>query len=209
MNFYDLSKDFAYKYIDYAESTDWEGIVCPVYPGHQRAGNRIGGLEIELPDEGKRDFYWTFFSELVITDRLANLFKENNITGFELKPVKVVNKKTTLKYWEFLPTGKGGQSENYRLSYECEFCGQKYYKDVDEPPEEKFTSVKRVLVNPDQWDGSDVFTVIGLIRHILITEKVKELIISNGIKGAIITPAEHLDEQIYPVNTKSKKLTKK
>jgi hypothetical protein len=203
MKFYCISTDYKYKDIDYAENTDWESIVCPVYEGHQRTGNRIGNMEIELPDEGKRDLYWTFLSELVITGYLADLLKSNSITGFKLKPVEVVNKKTNLKYWEFVPTGNGGISYNYHLSYKCEFCGHKYYRDIDEPLDKELTPVKRILVNNKNWDGSDIFTVEGLERHILITDKVKDLIISNNIKGCLISPAEYLKHQIYPAKKAS------
>lgn len=203
MNFYEIRTDDKYKDIHYAEGTDWEGIVCPVYEGHQRAGDRIGDMQIELPDEGKRDFYWTFLSELVITDYLAGLLKSNGITGFKLKPVKVVNRNTNLKYWEFIPTGNGGLSYNYHLSYECKFCGAKKYRDIDDPDEKGFTPLKRVLVNEKNWDGSDTFTVEGLKRFILITEKVKDLIISNHLKGSVVSLAEYLKHQIYPVKKPS------
>lgn len=198
MKFYKLSKDLEYKYIDYAENTDWESITCPKYPGHQHAGNRFGNLEIKLHDERKRDFYWTFLSELVISDHLASLLKANEVTGYELKPVKIINKKREDLYWEFIPKGNGGDSDNYKLVYACEFCDHKYYRDVDEPEGEKFTKLKRVIVNKNNWDGSDVFTVNGLIRYILITERLKDIIVENKLKGAIIVPVEDLENRIYP-----------
>ena len=60
MEFYDLSKDYRIKWVEYGDNTDWESIKCPKFKGHQRAGNRIGDLEIEIPRKGIYDFMWTF-----------------------------------------------------------------------------------------------------------------------------------------------------
>src|SRR5204863_170157 len=62
---------------DWDEGVDLEGIECPVSPGHQRAGRRIGPLP---------RFHF-------LTDRAAHLILEHELTGGrllhldELKPV--------------------------------------------------------------------------------------------------------------------------
>ncbi len=199
MMVYKLSKDPRYKYADYSENTDWHSITCPINPGHQRAGTRIGNMSIELPDEGRRDFYWTFLSELIITDFLAELLQQEKLTGFKLKPVQVSNIQPKQKLWEFIPTGKGGLSFNYQVVYECKHCGLKYYRDHDQTNEENLKPLKRVLVDESKWDGSDIFTVDGLYRYILMTEKVKNLIMKNKLKGGMIALSNDLDSYVYPI----------
>jgi hypothetical protein len=102
MKFFDLSNDDRFKDVEYAKGTDWEGIVCPINEGHQRAGKRIGDLKINVIDKKASDFFWTFFSECIITDKTANLFKDAGFTGFRLKPVHVCNKSVFPVLWEFI-----------------------------------------------------------------------------------------------------------
>src|SRR5882757_8475704 len=99
MLFYDLDRDDKYEDVEYADGTDWESIICPRYDGHQRAGNRIGQMKIELQSKQSGDFLWTFLSERLITDRVAAIFKENSITGYQLKKAEVVNAFLSQQIW--------------------------------------------------------------------------------------------------------------
>jgi hypothetical protein len=82
MKFYHLSKDFSFQYIDYSKDVDWQEIKCSEFEGHQRAGDRIGDLDFELKGVLDREFYWTFLSELVVTENLVDILKSDNIFWF-------------------------------------------------------------------------------------------------------------------------------
>lgn len=113
MNFYHMWNDHRFKHIDYALDTDWKSIKCPRYKGHQRNGDRVGTLKIDIPSKTTGDFLWTFLSECIITDKIAKILHENKITGYKLKPVEVNKAKIKLSYklWEFTVTGKGGDAD--------------------------------------------------------------------------------------------------
>ncbi len=49
-----------------------------------------------------------------------------------------------------------------------------------------------ILVDEAQWDGSDFFTVNGYPKHILVTERVKDLIIAHRLTNCVLIPAEKL-----------------
>jgi hypothetical protein len=185
MSFFRLKYTDKYKDVDYAEGTDWEGIKCPVYDGHQRAGKRIGDLRIEITSKKINDFMWTFFSELIINDKVVQLFKENDIQGYELQPVEVVNMELPYKFWEVIITGSAGiapEKSGMKLERTCEYCGSQRYSELKEP---------KYLVDQNQWDGSDIFKVLPT-AYIFVTGKVVDLIKKEKLTGVKIIPIEKL-----------------
>jgi len=185
MVFYDAHTDENYKDVEYAEGTDWVGIICPKFEGHQRAGNRIGPMKINLRNKNKGDFLWTFLSESIISDKVANIFKENKLTGYELKEVELQNMSSHLKLWELIIIGKGGEAHKdsgIHLKEYCEYCGKKKYSAYE----------NGIIVDLNNWDRSDLFTVVGYPRHILVTEKVRNMVIKNKFTGIKFTPSHEL-----------------
>lgn len=186
MEFYDLSKDYRIKWIEYGDNTDWESIKCPKFKGHQRAGNRIGDLEIEIPRKKIYDFMWTFLSECIITDRVHKLFSKHKFTGYEVRAVKVCNMKSEMPFWEFIVTGSGGEAHpdsGIYLKEYCEYCGDKTYSAYE----------NGITVDESRWDGSDFFTVVGYSRHILVTPRVKDLIVKKKLKNVKFTLSTKLE----------------
>jgi hypothetical protein len=49
----------AHEQADWDDGMDWEGIVCPVNPGHQRAGKRITDLHVVVRSQAISDFIRT------------------------------------------------------------------------------------------------------------------------------------------------------
>jgi hypothetical protein len=49
-----------------------------------------------------------------------------------------------------------------------------------------------IIVDSNNWDGSDIFTVTGYNRYILITERLKKIIEDNKLTGAQIIPVREL-----------------
>jgi len=50
-----------------------------------------------------------------------------------------------------------------------------------------------IIVDKANWDGSDFFTVNGYPKFILITERVKELIIANQLTNCALIPSHELE----------------
>ena len=207
-HFYVLNAPYARKYLLYGDEQwvrryglaewgngpDFVSIVCPKYPGHQRPGKRIGNLNIILPSPRLGDFVWTWYHECIVQRRTLNLFKEAGVTGFEIRPVTVerVNglrkgtPATSPELFELWIIGQGGHAHpdsGIRLMDHCPYCGWT-----------KYSSFRAGLgVDPAQWDGSDMFRQIEYRGFIIVTEKVKEIIVSNHLTNCTLTPVKDLE----------------
>ena len=185
MVFYELCKDFKYKDVKYAKGTDWEGIVCPKYKSHQRPSDRIGELRIDITTKKISDFLTTFLSEWIVSDKVVDIFTNSNVTGYELKAVKIRNMELPYNLWEFIVTGKGGDAHpdsGIYLKKECKHCNMKIYSAYE----------NGIIVNESNWEGKDIFTVTGYPRYILVTEKVKDIVEKNKLTGALFVPSHEL-----------------
>lgn len=163
------------------EGIDYELITCSLVPGHRRAGARIGNLQLILSTSRVSDFIWTYMSECVITDRVLSLFKEQNLTGFSPRKATIVSARSSKsdvhsfpKVWELEISGKAGDAHpdsGIRILYVCPQCGYTAYSSFR----------KGITVDEAKWDGTDFFTVNGYSKHILVTERVKNLVVQNGL----------------------------
>ncbi len=171
---------------------DYESITCTLVPGHRRAGARIGDLHL-LISKDIGDFIWTYMSECVVTDTVARLMTQEKLTGFRLRDASLVtsgrsimkNANSLPKVWELEVQGKGGDADpesGIRLLYVCPECGYTAYSSFQ----------RGIIVDESQWDRTDVFTVNGYRRHIIITERVKDLIIRNRLTNCAIFRSQDL-----------------
>lgn len=153
---------------------DWEGIVCPSDPGHQRAGRRITLLHVELLSKTITDFSRTMLSDIVITQHALNTLKDLGLSGFDVKPT-VVSWSPKLPsqplpiLWELEVTGRGGHAHpdsGIVLREQCSDCGYVRYSAYE----------NGLIVDERSRDGSDIFTLIEYPKHILVTERAKSLI---------------------------------
>ncbi|MBI4671690.1 MAG: hypothetical protein HY741_08500 [Chloroflexi bacterium] len=169
-----------------------ETLRCPVYPGHQRAGRRIGNLSIALPSEKISDFVWTWYSDCLITDKVLRVFHDAGLSGFTVSPVEVkpetedgMNIHNLPVLWELVVTGQGGNAHpqsGIHLICECPHCKMKVY-----------SSFKNgIIVDEHSWDGSDFFTVTGYPNFRLVTERVKDLIVEHGLTNCALVPSQNL-----------------
>lgn len=168
---------------------------CPANPKHPKIGRlRINDLHIRLHSSKVPDIFSTWYSEFIITDKVAQIFRDNNLTGYELSPVAVTGIKygkkdiTQLpKLWELKVTGWGGfapKESGIELIYRCPECGWTNYSRLRNAAK---------LIDESQHDGSDFFIVWPLPGYIFITEKAKSVLEINRIKGVIFTPYNKLD----------------
>jgi hypothetical protein len=188
--FYELERDDIYPDVWYSDEEAFDPfteVKCPKDPGHQRGERDYNvNLWIDIKKPKMGDFVSTVYSDWLITDRVAEIFKTHNLTGYELHPVKVCNKKLEFNLWELVITGNAGRAHpdsDLNLRLYCKYCGLTRY-----------TPIKKglgIIVNETQWDGSDFFTIIEYYKYVLITEKVKKIIEENNLKGVrVVLPSE-------------------
>lgn len=188
--FYELEKDDKYPDVWYSDADEFDPftlVKCPKDPDHQRGERDFNvNLWVDIKKSKMGDFVPTVYSDWLITDRVAEIFKTYNLTGYKLNPVKVCNKELDFNLWELVITGSAAKSHpdsGINLKSRCQYCGLTRY-----------TPIKKgvgIIVNEATWDGSDFFTIIEYSKHVLVTEKVKEIIEKNDLKGVrLILPFE-------------------
>jgi len=134
----------------------------------------------------------------MVPDRTLALFREAGFTGFDTRPViiekinrfsrKRMEQVTVPSLWELPVIGKGGdaaaESGIYPL-YEIDDCYMKRFQ---------YSSFRNgIIVDEANWDGSDFFTINGYPKFILVTERVKELIINHQLTNCALTPSHKLE----------------
>lgn len=155
-------------------------------------------LTIILPSPNVGDFVWTWYSDCIVTDATLSLFRKAGFTGFEPRPVTVEKiKRLSRKHrgevsipplWELAIQGKGGDAapeSGIYVLYEYEDFGTLQYS---------YSSFRSgIIVDEANWDGSDFFTVNGYPKYILVTERVKELIIEHELTNCALIPSDKLE----------------
>lgn len=188
-------------------------ITCQKNKDHFRPGNRTGNLIINLPTSRIGDFVWTWYSDCLITDRVADLFRQAKFTGYELKPVTVAkvykyHKEKDITFidgkawgitkvtrdrkpkpipplWELVVTGKGGNAHPK--------SGIKLKYECKTCGLTYYTGFgKGLYVDEKQWDGSDFFTIWPLPKYYLVTERVKNFAEVNKLTNCKFIPMEEL-----------------
>lgn len=181
-----------FKPVEWAADVEFETIVCPLYTSHRRVGSRVGPLKIIKPSNISPDFSWTWGSEPLITESLNHLLSSAKITGFDVKRAVVVSIKKNISsvdsvnMFEMIITGKGGNASvdtGIEIVGKCEACGLL-----------KYSLPKRGIgVNVYEWDGSDMFIVNEFQKFIIITEKVKNIIMDNRLINCAIIAADEIE----------------
>jgi hypothetical protein len=170
---------------------NFETLFCPIDDGHQRAGKRLSNLSVSLPRPPVEDFVWTWLSDCLIKDSVLELFKKNGFSGFDVKPVRAIFKRSDTEpppLWELLETGSGGiapPESGIRFIGSCPGCSFRSYSAWTDPER---------LIDQSQWDGSDFFSVWP-VHKLFITERVMRAIRDNKLKGYVVKP---LREVVFP-----------
>ena len=151
-------------------------------------------LGVFLPSLKPRDLVWVWGGECLVPESTLSLFQEAGFTGFEPIPVIVDGilrgPQTPIpQVWELKITGRAGRDQNVpgrRYGIRCPFCGI----------QKRRNTVPGIHIDPKKWDGSDFSVTDNYPSIILITERVKDFIISHKLKDCSIFPAE-----AYPMPT--------
>ncbi|MBE3088227.1 MAG: hypothetical protein IMZ71_03820 [Chloroflexi bacterium] len=154
---------------------DYEGIKCPVNPEHQRAGRRIGALEVVFRGQLRSDFLWTWHSQPMLIERAVSVFEKSDLTGYRLDPVTIFSNRSKrevrddIRLFELVAIGKPVPTDplsGVRELFSCESCGLRKYSSY----------TNGLLLREEEWDGSDVFTVREYWKHIIVSERARSVI---------------------------------
>jgi hypothetical protein len=195
MTFYKLQDDERFPDAEWdVARIDMTTVTCPLSRGHQRASGRLNDLTIILPSIKIGDFSWTVFSECIVTDRVAKLFRQEALTGYRLSPVHVSgirakgsNVGQVPQLWELQLNGWAGiagPESGIVLRSACEGCGHLVYS--------TYTDASQ-LIDPKNWDGSDFFMVWPLPRYVFVTERVRDVVLGEGLSGSELIPVQELE----------------
>ena len=198
-NFWCLSHpDSTRRLAGWTDEVDTEQIICPLTRDHMRGGKRITDLSVTLPRYRVQDFVWTWGSECLIQDRVLELFRENRFSGFEVKPVRARYRRAgegePPRLWELAVTGWGGVApalSGIKLVEECRSCGYLGYS--------SWTNAGGLL-DPSEWDGSDIFMVWPLPRYIFVTDRVAQVARRHKLSGILLRRSKSLvfPESVIP-----------
>ena len=166
----------------------YEQVRCPADSGHLFGRRKFGELWVELPSRALRDFEWTWTSDLFISAQALQVLEENNVTGFETRPlIKATYRKRSRgeppPIFELAVTGWGGMGESAgaELIKFCPSCRLRRYR-IAEPSR---------LVDPSAWDGSEFFIVWPLPLYRFVSGRLAQIIRRNRLSGVrLISPAE-------------------
>ena len=174
---------------DWGEGVGWEQVSCPVDPGHQRGGKRLGKLTVTTRRD-PQDLLWTWLSECLVPDSVLSLFREEKVTGFEAREAAVIGadgrSPRGQRWWEIVTTGWGGVAPSESgihldESRSCAICGYLRYTPCTDA---------RHVIDPKAWDGSDLFMVWPLPVFKFISSRLCEILRREELTGVRLTPSE-------------------
>ncbi len=129
------------------------------------------------------DFYKAIICQIVSRSLLAELQKEN-VTGFEVMDMictkwvdhrgNPIAGKDFSKYKELLITGRTGLLKDINgnvLKMDCEVCGR-----LQIGGEGSLDEAEGLMVDENEWDGSDMFYFKNWEGNLIVTERVKTII---------------------------------
>jgi hypothetical protein len=191
MMFYCLEIDEKFQTVWYNEDAPnpFESIYCPKDESHRSSRRMDCSLNLDFKSKKKADIYMTSYSDWIITDRVAEIFKKHNLTGYELREVKYRGIELSDILWELVITGTAGEPHpdcGMYVTRKLECCNHTYYR--------LFKDSTGIIVNENNWDGNDFFTVVPLPKYTLCTEKVKEIIKEYKFKGVIVVPTTEISK---------------
>ncbi|MEW6606580.1 MAG: hypothetical protein AB1414_03865 [bacterium] len=175
----------------------------------KREGEK-SNIIIDLSSPKIGDFLKTWgYTAWMITDKVANLFKEQGFTGYELRPVRINEVKkmkkgvSIPKLWQLVIVGWGGVAppeSGIKCIYKCEVCGYWKYHRLTNPS---------ALIDISQWDGSDFFMVFPLVQYIFVTERVKQFVEEKGLKGCFFIEPKDIEFVSDEIGSSSRVLLQK
>lgn len=155
--------------------------------------------KLKLHFEGKRmgDYYYTHTCNL-ISKRMLQLLKDNGITGFVEKEIECTrwydrhgNKlDMDFEYVELEVTGRGGDLLDIdgEKVKKCPECNNLDWDSLEE--------VEGLSIG-EEWDGSDIFYFDDWKGAVIVTQRVKELLESEGMKNIDFTKLSEYEPECF------------
>src|SRR5262245_44632169 len=72
-----------------ARGMRFETVTCSSDEDHVRDGRRLSELSVIAHPLGVKDFTWTWVSDILVSQRVLDVFARHRVTGFEVRPAKV------------------------------------------------------------------------------------------------------------------------
>lgn len=166
--------------------------VCKICGGRHVVLN--SNLQVEFKGKKKADYYAVpgFF---IISPKMYNILKENNVSGFEVKDITILesllekDKKSSFKndnLKQLIITSESGylRKMNGTLFEKCNACNR-VIEDMED--------IKGIKINIDEWDGSDIFFIKNFKGIPVVTKRVKDILESNKIKNVQFTNVNDIE----------------
>ncbi len=191
MTFYRLIVDSEESFTELGEGNDWEGVVCPKHPGHQRAGRRITPLHLDIVRSTPTDFSRTMFGDIVISDNARAVMDSEGLTGFDVHPTVIVSSPSRFEYrssprlWELAVSGSAGNAHRRSgivCREKCDACGLVTFSAFE----------NGIIVDESTYDGSDFFSVTEYPRYILVSERAKEVLEGHRLSNVRFVDSSEL-----------------
>ena len=163
---------------------------CPVNAAHTRMGDRSPKLSVVLPAAPAQQLVWTWHGELLVQQMVVTMLREQGFGTFELRNAKarlpsgIAGAPT---FSEFVVKGWGGiarPESGIELIEHCEHCGTTKYSALTHPEH---------LIDPLQWDGSDIFIVWPLPKFIFVTDRLRHFLVASNLQDIVLTPVKDFE----------------
>lgn len=184
----------------YARAMGDEGQIiveqCPVCGSALR---KRKNEKLKFHFEGKRigDYYYTHTCNL-ISKRMLQLLKDSGITGFVEKEIECTgwydrhgNKlDMDFEYVELEVTGRGGDLFDIdgEKVKKCPECNNLDWDSLEE--------VEGLSIG-EEWDGSDIFYFDDWEGAVIVTQRVKDLLESEGMKNIDFTKLSEYEPECF------------
>ncbi len=169
-----------------AGDTQFEKVICPANEGHRRPGRRLGDLSVTVDPSGIKDFTWTWSSDVLLSERVLDVFLKHRVTGYEIKPTVIsFPKRNTEKppaMFELIITGWAGMASSaagLSVVKSCSACNSMTYT-IAGPSR---------LIDPAAWDGSDLFIVWPLPRYPFLSDRLAKILREERMTGVKLVKA--------------------
>ena len=158
--------------------------------------SRITAYEgpIKFDIKGKPQDYYFVNIKVMISERFCSFLEQQGLSGYTIRDAVVrewngsVKNVDGLKYYEMVVTGRCGLLRNLSgvALPHCKKCGRRL----------SHTGIctNGVSFDPASYDGSDIFTFTNLPNIPIVTEKLRDAIISQGFTNIRFVP---LNEKVF------------
>jgi hypothetical protein len=126
------------------------------------------------------DFEWTVYGDIIVSGEVAESFRRVGFSGVGFPPVELYSSTETpfgRESFEVRANGWGGcapADSGVRIMQECPYCKRRVFSGYTRPER---------IFDLEAWDGSDVFLIWPLPRYIMVTGRVRELILDSRYSG--------------------------